>query len=120
MILKNLIEEHNPKKKRKIVIVFDDNIADMLNNKNLNPIVTRLYIRDRNLNICLLFIAHSYFAVPKNIRLNSTHYFIMKIPNKRDLQQIAFNRSSDIEFKDFIIFYKKMYGKTIFFFGNIL
>ena len=85
------IEEYNPNKKRKILIVFDDMIADMLSNKKLNPIVTESFIRGRKLNISLAFITQSYFVVPKNIRLNSTHYFIMKIPNKRELQQIAFN-----------------------------
>ena len=71
----------------------------MLSNKKLNPIVTELFIRGRKLNISLVFITQSYFAVPKNIRLNSTHYFVMKIPNKRELQQIKFNHSSDIPFK---------------------
>ena len=66
----------------KILIVFDDMIDDMLCNKKLNPIVTELFVRGRNLNIFLVFIAGSYFAVPKNIRLSSTHYFIMKNPNK--------------------------------------
>ena len=74
-------------------------IADMLSNKNLNPIVTELFIRGRKLNISLVFITQPYFDVPKNIRLNSTHYFVMKIPNKRELQQIVFNLSSDIDFK---------------------
>ena len=82
-IYKN-IEEYNADKKRKILIVFDDRIADMLSNKKLNPIVTELFIRGRKLNISLVFITESYFAVPKNIRLNSTHYFIMKIPNKQE------------------------------------
>ena len=80
-IYKN-IEEYNPNKKHKILIIFDDMIADMLNNKRLNPVVTELFIRGRKLNISLVFILQSYFAVPKNIRLNSMHYFIMKIPNK--------------------------------------
>ena len=66
-------------------------VADMLSNNNLNPILTELFIRGRKLNISLLFITQSYFAVPKNIRLNSTHYLVFKIPNKRELQQIAFN-----------------------------
>ena len=79
-IYKN-IEEYNPNKKRKILIIFDDMIADMLSNKNLNPIVTKLFIGGRKLNIFLVFITKSYFAVPKIIRLNSTHYFIVKIPN---------------------------------------
>ena len=86
-------------------------IADMLSNKKLNPIVTELFIRRRNLNISLAFITQSYFAVPKNIRLNSTHYFVMKIPNKRELQQIAFNHSSDIDFQDFMNLYKKSTAK---------
>ena len=66
-------------------------IADMLSNKKLNPIVTKLFIRGRKLDISLVFITQSYFAVLENIRLNSTRYFIMKIPNKQELQQIAFN-----------------------------
>ena len=81
-IYKN-IEEYNPKKKRRILIVFDDMIADILSNEKLNPIVTELFNRERKLNISLVF---SYFAVPKNIRLDSTHYFVMKILNKRELQ----------------------------------
>ena len=83
------------------MIVFDDMIADMLSNKKLNPILTELIIRGRKLNTYLVFIIQSYFAVPKNIRLNSTHSFVMKIPNKRELQQIAFNHSSDIDFQDY-------------------
>ena len=85
------IEEYNPHKKFKMLIGFDDVIADMLSNKKLNPIVTELFIRRKKLNIFLVFITPSYFAVPKNIRLNSTHYFITKIPKKLKLQQIAFN-----------------------------
>ena len=77
------IEEYSPNTKRKILIVFDDMIVDMLINKKLNPIVTELVIRSKKLNICLAFITKSYFAVSKNIRLNCTHYFIMKVPNKR-------------------------------------
>ena len=79
------IGENNPNKKRKILIVFDDMTADMLRSEKLNRIVTGLFIRGRKLNISLDFITQSYFAVPKNIRLNSTHYFIMKIPNKKEL-----------------------------------
>ena len=77
-----IIEEYNPNKKRKILIVFDDIIADMLNNKRRNPVVTELFIRDIELNISLVFITQFYFAVPKNIRLNSKHYFVRKFPNK--------------------------------------
>ena len=67
------------------MIVFDDLIPDMLSNKRLSPIITELFIRGRKMNIFLVFITQFYFAVPKNIRLNSTHYFVMKIPNKREL-----------------------------------
>ena len=79
-IYKN-IEEYSLHKKRKILIVVDDMIADKLSNKKFNPIVTELFIKGRKPNISLAFITQSYFAVPKNIRLNSTHCFIMKIPN---------------------------------------
>ena len=81
-------------------------IADMESNKKLSPIVTELFLRGRKLNISLVFISQSYFKVPKTIRLNATHYFIMKIPNKRELQQIASNHSSDTEFKDFMKLYR--------------
>ena len=100
------IKNYNPGKKRKILIVFDDMIADMINNKKLNPIVTELFIRGRKLNISIS-ITQSYFKVPKDVRLNSTHFFIMEVPNKRELQQIALNHSSDIDFKDFMKIYKK-------------
>ena len=86
-------------------------MADMLSNKKLNPIVNELFIRGRKLNISIVFITQSYFPHPKNIRLNSTHYFIMKIQNKRELQQIAFNHSSDIDFKEFMNLYKKCTAK---------
>ena len=98
------IDDYNLRKKSKVLIVFDDIIADMINNNKLNPIVTELFIRGRKLNISIVFITQSYFKVPKDVRLNS---FIMKIPNKRELQQTALNHSSDIDFKDFIKIYKK-------------
>ena len=101
------VEEYNPNEKRKLLIVFDDMIADMLCNKKLNPIVTKLFIRSRKLNISLVFIMQSYFLVPKNVRLNSTHYFIKKVPNKPELQQITFNHSSAINFKEFMNVYKE-------------
>ena len=84
------IEDYNPVNKRKVLIVFDDMIADMFNNNKLNPIVTELFIRGRKLNISIVFITQSCFKVPKDVRLNSTHFFIIKIPNKRELQQINF------------------------------
>ena len=96
-IYKN-IEDYNPVKKRKVLIIFDDMIADMINDKKLDSMVTELFIRGRKLNISIVFITQSYFKVPKGVRLNSTHFFIMKIPKKREIQQIALNHSSDIDF----------------------
>ena len=96
------IDEYNADKKRKIFIVFDGIFADMINNKKLNTIITKLFIRGRKLNIYLVFITQSYFKVPEDVRLNSNHFFVVKIPNKRKLQQIALNHSSDINSKDFI------------------
>ena len=101
------IEDYNPGKKRKIMIVFDDMIADMINNKKLNPVVTELFIRSRKINISIVFITQSYFKVPKDVRLNSTHFFIMKIPNKREVQQVALNHLFDIYYRDFMKIYKK-------------
>ena len=112
------IEDHNPDKKRKLLIVFDNVIADMINNKKLNPVVTELFTKDRKLNITIVFITQSYFKVPKDVRLNSTHFFIMKIPNKRELQQIVLNHSSDIDFKDFMNIYKKCIAKPYSFIVN--
>ena len=83
----------------------------MLTDKKLNPVLTELLIKDRKLNISLVFITQSYFAVTKSIRLNSTHYFIMEIPNKWELQQIEFNHSSDIDFKSFMNLRKKCIAK---------
>ena len=80
------IEEYKRSRQYNKLIVIDDMIADMLSNKKRNTVVTELFVRDRKLNISLVFITQSHFAQPKNIRINSTHYFIMKIPNKRELQ----------------------------------
>ena len=93
-------------------------IADMINNNKLNPIVTELFIRGRKLNISIVFITQSYFKVPKDVRLNSKHFFIMKIPNKGELQQIALNNSSDIDFKDFMNIYNKSTKEPYSFFVN--
>ena len=103
------INDYNPYRENKILLVFDDMIADMINNKKLNSIVTELFIRGRKPNISLVFITQSYFKVPKDVRLNTTHFFIMKISNKIELQQIAM--SHDIDFKDFIKIYKKCANK---------
>ena len=112
------IEEYNLDKKRKILIVFDDLIADMINNKKLNLIVTELLIRGRKLNISIIFITQSYLKVPTDSRLNSTHFFNIKIPNKTELQQIALNHSSDIDLQDFTKIYKKSTAEPYSFLVN--
>ena len=107
-----------PDKENKTIIVFDDMITDMINNKKLNSIITELFIRGEKLNISLVFITQSYFKVPKDVRLNTTHFFIMKILNKRELEQIAINPSSDINTRDFINIYKKCTGNPYSFLVN--
>ena len=102
-----------------LINTFHDMIADMINNKKLNSIVTELFIRDRKLNISLVFIMQSDFKVPKDVRLNTTHFFITKIPNKRELQQITLNHSSDISTKDFIDIYKKCTAEPYSFLVNV-
>ena len=77
------INKYNPDKENKILIVFDDMINDMINNQKLNSIVAELFIRGRKLNISVVFITQSCFKVPKDVRLNTTHFFIAKIPNRR-------------------------------------
>ena len=99
----------------KILTVFDDMITGMPSNKRLNPIVTELFIRGKKLNISLVFIIQPCFAVAKNTMVNSIHYFIIKIINKQELQQIAFNHSSDIEFKGFMDLYKNVLQNHILF-----
>ena len=112
------IENYNPLKKRKVLIIFDDMIADMINNKKLNPKITELFIRGRKLNISIVFITQLYFKVPKDVRLNSAHFVIMKISNKGELQQIALNHSSDIDFKDFMKMFKKYTAEPYSFLVN--
>ena len=101
------IDEYNPNKENKISIVFDDMIADMIHEKKLDSIITELFIRGRKLNISLVFISQSYFKIPKDVRLNTTHFFISKIPNKRELRDIAINHPSDISTKDFDNIYRE-------------
>ena len=95
------IDDYNPSRKGKILIVFDDMIADIMTNKKFQVIIKELFIRCRKLNISLVFITQSYFSVPKDVRLNSTHYLIMKINNRKELQNIAINHSADIDYNDF-------------------
>ena len=116
-VYKNMAK-YNIDKDRKILIVFDDMIAGKINNKELNSIVTELFIRGRKLNISLVFITKSYFKFAKDVRLNTTHFFIAKTPNKRELQQIAINHSSDINTNDFINIYRECTAKLYSFLVN--
>ena len=90
----------------------------MISNKKLNSIVTEMFIRGRKMNISIVFITQSYFKVPKEARLSTMHFFIGKISNERDLQQIAINHSSDIDFKDFMKIYKKCTAGKYSFLAN--
>ena len=101
------IDNYNPKIKIKILIVFDDVIADIMTNKKFQSIIKELFIRCRKLNISLVFIIQSYFSVPKDVRLNSAHYLIMKINNRKQLQNIAINDSAEIDYKEFIKIYRE-------------
>ena len=112
------INEYNDDKGRKILIVFDNMIADIINNKKLNSTVTELFFWGRKLNISIVFITQSYFKFPKDVRLNSTHFFIMKILNKRELQQIGRNYTSDINSKNFINIHKKCTAEPYSFLVN--
>ena len=101
-----------------ILIVFDDLITDMILNKKLNSILSELFLRGRKLNISLVFITQSNFRVPKYVRVNTTHFFISKIQNKRELQDIAINHSSDISTKDFDNIYRECTAKRYSFLVN--
>ena len=101
------INYYNPDRDNNNLIIFDNMIADIINIKNLNSIVTELFIRGRKLNISLVFITQSCFKVPKEVRLNTTHFFIMKIPDKGELKQISQNHSPNINTKNFIKIHEK-------------
>ena len=112
------INDYNSSRKKKILIVFDDMITYIMTNKKFQAIIKELFMRCRKLNISLIFIMQSYFSVPKDVRLNSTHYLIMKINNKRELQNIAINHSADIDYQDFIKIYRE-YTKELYIFLTI-
>ena len=90
------LEDYNPTKKRKLLVVFNDMTTGMESNRTLSPIVTELILRGRKLNISLVLISQYYFKVPETISLNAIHYFIMKIPSKRELQQVISLSSGSI------------------------
>ena len=101
------INDYNPIRKRKKLTVFDDMIGDITTNEKFKAIMKELFIRCRKLNISLAFITQSYFSVPKDVRINSTHYLTMKINNKRELQNIAINHHADINYQDFMKIYRE-------------
>ena len=111
----NNIDDYKPAIKRKILIVFGGMIADTMTNKKLQAIIKQIFIRCRKLNISLAFTTQSYFSVPKAVRLNSTHYLIMKIHNKKELQQITINHSADIDYRDLSTFTEKVKVNPILF-----
>ena len=90
-----------------MTIVLDGRIADVISNKRLHPVVIELFISGRKLNISLVFITQSYFPVPKDKRLSTTHFLIMKILNRRELQEIAYSHSFDIDCDEFKRLYRK-------------
>ena len=92
------IDLYDPNRKRKILIVFDDMIADIMTNKKFQSIIKELFIRCKKINISLVFVTQSHFSVSKDVRLNSRHYFIRKINNKREQQNITINHSADIDY----------------------
>ena len=103
------IDDYNPS--RKSLIVFDDIMADIMSNKKFQAIIKEMFIRYRKLNISLKFITQS-FSVPKDVTLNSTHYLIMKINNRKELQNIAINHLADIDYNNFVRIYRECTRKT--------
>ena len=101
------INDYNAIRKRKKIIFLDDMMADIMTNKRFQAIMKELFIRCRKLNISLVFISQSYFSVPKDSRLNTTHCFIMKINSRIELKNIATDHSADIDYKDFVKVYRK-------------
>ena len=100
------IDDYNSSRQRKILIEFHDMIADIMTNKTFQVIIKEHFIRCRKVNTSLVFITQYYFSVPKDVRLNSTHYLIMKFNNKKELQNIAINHSANIDYKDITKIYR--------------
>ena len=96
------INDYNPNRDKKFLILFHGMIANIMTNKRFQAIIKELFIRCRKLNNSLVFITQSYFSVPKNVRLNSTNYLIMKVNNKRESQNIAINHSADIDYQEHV------------------
>ena len=96
------IEDYNKKRRSKVLIIFDDMISHVMADKKAQQILKDFFIRCRKLNISLCFLTQLYFSVPKDVRLNCSHYILFKLNNERELQNIAINHSADIDYKDFI------------------
>ena len=107
------IDEYNPTRKREIIFVFEDVIAEIIGNKRFQAVVKELFVRCRKLNISVVFNTQS---VPKQMRLNSTHYLIMNINKRRELQNIAINHSADTDYKDFMKIHKKCTSEPYIFY----
>ena len=101
------IDHYKPNRKIKILIVFDYMITYIMSNKRFQAIIKELFVRCRKLNISVVFITQSYFSSPKDVTLNSTHYLIMKLNNRKELQNIATNHLADIDYKDFMKIYRE-------------
>ena len=97
----NDINNYNKNRDKKVLIVFDDMIADIEYNKKFKKIVKELFYRARKINVSIVFITQAYFRALKDARLNSTHYLLMKIGNKKELKIIAEEKSGHLEHKDF-------------------
>ena len=108
------IDDYNKKRKRKVLIVFDDMIVDIMSSTKFKAIIKEFFIRCRKLNISIVFITQCYFRTPKDARLNSTHYVIMEIQSRKELQNIAQENSRDIDFKDFFKNLQRLYKRTLF------
>ena len=100
------INDYNKKRKKKPLIVFNNMILHVMSNKKAQQVLKEFFIKCRKVNISLSFLTQSYFSVPKDERLNFTHYVIFKLSNKRELQNIAINHSADIDYKDFVNIYR--------------
>ena len=96
------INNYNKKRDKKVLIIFDDMIADIIRSEKFKAIVKEFFIRCRKLNISIAFITQSYFRTPKDAGLNSTHYILMKIGNKKELKSIAEENSGHLDFKEFL------------------
>ena len=100
------IDDYNAKRKIKVLIMFDDMINDVMTNKKYQQLVKGLFIRSRKLNTSLVFLCRSYFRILKDVRLNSPHYLLFKVQNRKELQQICVDHSADIDYKDFLKIYR--------------